>query len=301
MASRTRSLAVFALLSLLVNSASEAQAAFIQQNYTASQSAEFQVVVAYVGAQTSGNANIVAIGWQDMTASISSISDSAGNHYREGVAMFRGNGLSQAIYYAADIRSGSNSITVTFDRPASLADVRITEYSELALTEPFDAGVSASGLGVIANSGTVTTAVAGELLFVAGMTTTAFTGPGSGFTTRLLTEPGGNLIEDKSAGAAAAYGAKATLESGAWLIQAAAFKPGPPDGNRPSLRVFRTAPDQAVIAWPATSTDFRLQDSFDLNAGPWTDAPEPVTVVLDENQVTISITPENRFFRLFRP
>jgi hypothetical protein len=295
-----RFLEAIALLSLINDSTFNTEAAFIQQNFAALETPQSGVVVAYPEAQTSGNANIIAIGWQDGTANIVAVADSAGNQYREGIATFRGNGLSQAIYYAAGIRAGSNAVTVTFDQPASFADVRITEYSELAQTESFDAGSSASGTGVIANGTPVVTSVAGELLFVAGMTSTTFTGPGVGFTTRILTEPGGNLIQDKWAGFPAAYGAKATLESGPWLIQVAAFKPGP-SGTRPSLQVSRIAPDQAVITWPAPSTDFKLQDAFDLNAPQWSDAPEPVVVVGDENQVTISITPENRYFRLFRP
>ena len=50
-----------------------------------------------------------------------------------------GGGLSQAIYYAANVKAapaGSNTITVNFNTAVNFADVRILEYSGLDPTRP---------------------------------------------------------------------------------------------------------------------------------------------------------------------
>ena len=134
----------------------------------------------------------------------------------------------QAIYYAGNIQAaspGGNQVSVTFDRPATFVDLRITEYSGLRQTGAFDAGASASGTGTTASSGAVATAAPGELLFAAGMTSTAFTAPGAGFTSELVTSPDGDIVEDAVATSAGNHGATATLGDGTWLLQLAAFAP----------------------------------------------------------------------------
>ena len=69
---------------------------FVQQQYAVPQSSQTQVSVAYPKAQTAGNANLLAIGWDDTNASISAVGDSAGNVYQAAVPTYRGNGMSQA-------------------------------------------------------------------------------------------------------------------------------------------------------------------------------------------------------------
>src|SRR5215471_4937135 len=76
-----------------------AAAAFVQQNFVCPQSPQSSVALKYTSAQTAGNTNVVVVGWNDTTSSITSVADSSGNTYQVAVPMFRGNGLSQAIYY----------------------------------------------------------------------------------------------------------------------------------------------------------------------------------------------------------
>ena len=64
----------------------------------------------------------------------------------------RGNGLSQAIYFAKNIKAGRNTVTVTFSTPAVYADLRVVEYAGLDQASPFSAGGSATGVGSIATS-----------------------------------------------------------------------------------------------------------------------------------------------------
>ncbi len=212
----------------LVASTSPPGPSFVQAGYATPQAPASIVAATYADAETGGDTNIVAIGWNDTTASIVSVVDDAGNAYQPAVATFRGNGLSQAIYYAAGIAAagpGANQVTVTFDQPAVFVDLRATEYAGLRASAPFDAGTSAFGSGASAATGNVTTSTGSELLFAAGMTSTVFTAPGSGFTSRLVTTPDGDLVEDALAGAAGGHAAAASLDTGTWLLQLAAFKP----------------------------------------------------------------------------
>ena len=219
-------LLVVALL-LFYASLGTASAVFVQQNYATPQTPQSSVSVTYTGAQTVGNTNVLAIGWNDVTSNISSVTDSAGNAYQVAVPTFRGNGLSQAIYYAPNIKTaaaGSNRVTVSFNQTASYVDLRIAEYSGLATTSPFDVGTSAtSGSGGTANSGLVTTSATNELLVGAGMTNGSFSGPGANFTQRVITSPDGDILEDRSVSTSGSYNATSPV-TGAWVMQIAAFK-----------------------------------------------------------------------------
>jgi hypothetical protein len=215
------------------------------------------------------------------------------------VATFRGNGLSQAIYFSPDIRAGTNTVTVKFDQAAVYVDLRATEYSGLAKTNVFDVGTSASGSSSSASSGVVNTSADIELLFGAGMTATTFTAAGSGFTRRVITSPDADLIEDRVTAAAGAYSATAPLSSGAWLMQIAAFKALIP--NAPQLRIFRTATNSAVLAWPGAASGFALQENSNVASTNWANATNVVRTVDSENQVIISPSASQQYFRLRHP
>jgi hypothetical protein len=201
---------------------------FVQQSSATPQSPQTSVAATYPAAQTAGDTNILAIGWNDTAASIVSVVDAAGNAYQPAIATFRGNGMSQAIYYAPSIvaaGAGANQVTVTFSQPAVFVDLRITEYAGLRTTSPFDAGVSATDIGTTATTSTLMTATASELLFAAGMTGATFTAPGAGYTSRVITSPDGDIVEDAEAVAAGGHSANASLTSGTWILQLAAFAP----------------------------------------------------------------------------
>lgn len=48
---------------------------------------------------------------------------------------------------------------------------------------------------------------------------------GSGYTSRVITSPDGDLLEDRIAASAGSYNASAPLSGGTWLLQLAAFTP----------------------------------------------------------------------------
>ena len=116
-------------------------------------------------------------------------------------------------------------MTVTFSASTPFVDIRALEYSGLDPVNPFDVGTSASGNGTSANSGTVTTTAASELIFGAGMTGGVFSAAGTNFTNRIITAQDGDIAEDRFVTTTGSYSATASLGgSAAWLMQVATFK-----------------------------------------------------------------------------
>ncbi len=144
--------------------------AFVQVNAATPQSASASVPVTFGVAQTAGNLNIVVVGWNDTTSTVSSVSDSRGNTYTQAGTTVTGTTLRQAIYYAKSIAAGSNTVTVAFSQAAAFPDVRILEYSGLDTSSPLDVTAGAAGSGTSMSSGAATTTSAKELIFGAGTT-----------------------------------------------------------------------------------------------------------------------------------
>jgi hypothetical protein len=178
------------------------------------------VTVTYPGAQTAQDLNIVVVGWNDTTATVQSVKDSAGNTYSLAIGPTSGTGLRQSIYYAANIVGGSNTVTVTFNQAATYPDVRILEYKGVST---LDVTAGASGNSATASSGAATTTAANELIFGANTVGTT-SSVGSGFTSRIITSPDGDLAEDKIVTTAGSNSATAPLSSGPWVMQMATFK-----------------------------------------------------------------------------
>jgi hypothetical protein len=199
---------------------------FVQVAAATPQVPETMVTVTYPLPQTTGDLNVVVVGWNDTTATVQSVKDSAGNSYSLVIGPTSGAALRQSLYYAKNIvGGGSNEVTVVFSPAAVFPDIRILEYSGLDASSPLDVSAGASGNSTAASSGAVSTTAANELIFGAN---TVFTGnktPGAGFNTRIITTPDGNIAEDRTVSATGGYSASATLNpSGPWVMQMATFK-----------------------------------------------------------------------------
>ena len=185
------------------------------------QSSTATVPVTFPGAQTAGDLNIVVVGWNDTTAAVQSVKDTAGNTYNLAIGPTSGTALQQSIYYAAPIVGGSNTVTVTFTQAAAYPDIRILEYHGVTT---LDAKAGASGNSTAANSGSATTTSANELIFGANTVYTGNAAAGSGFTSRIITSPDGDIAEDKLVTTAGSNSATATLSStGPWVMQMVTF------------------------------------------------------------------------------
>jgi hypothetical protein len=92
-------------------------------------------------------------------------------------------------------------------------------------------------------------------------------------------------------------GGNFTIEGGFWAIIGAVQTPG-----GPPLRVVRSTTNTVVIAWPAPSTGFSLQQNPVVNNGAgWLGVTNMPVVIGSENQVIISTPIGNKFYRLKSP
>ena len=113
-------------------------------------------------------------------------------------------------------------MTVQFSQAAQYADVRILEYRGVS---GVDVTAGASGNSATASSGAKTTTSANELIFGANTVYTGNLGAGSGYTARIISNPDGDLAEDRVVTATGSYSATAPLSSsGPWVMQMVTFK-----------------------------------------------------------------------------
>ncbi len=255
-------LATMALGSCLHPANLHAAISYVQGNYAAPQNSLTTVSVTFSAAQLAGDLNVVAVGWSNSTATVSGISDTRGNVYVRAVGPTVQSGFaSQSIYYAKNILSattGSNTITVTFSTSAAFPDIRILEYSGADPNTPVDVTVANKGNSTTSNSGSVVTTNATDLLFAANLVQTSTKGPGAGYTSRLLTQPNGDIAEDRKVTAVGTYSATAPLtSSGRWIMQMVAFRAASGDTTPPTAPSNLTATlsgSQINLSWTA-STD----------------------------------------------
>jgi fibronectin type 3 domain-containing protein len=203
---------------------------YVQGTFATPQSSQSTVNVAFTGAQAAGDLNVVVVGWNDATSSISTVTDKSGNVYTRAVGpTLMSPYLSQSIYYAPNIKAaaaGANVVTITFSSAASSPDVRILEYNGADLTTPVDVTAASSGNSATDSTTSVTTTHASDLLFAANMVATSTPGAGNGFTLRLLTTPDADIAEDRMVTTTGSYsGSSAALTPGGpWVIQMIAFR-----------------------------------------------------------------------------
>jgi predicted phage tail protein len=150
-------------------------------------------------------------------------------------------------------------VTVNFASSVVHPDIRIAEYRGLATTSPVDVVATSSGSGTSSSSGSVTTTNANDLLVGANMVSTTTTGAGQSFTNRVITQPDGDILEDRIVTSAGSYSASAPLDNGSWIMQMVAFKAGPvADTQAPTTPTGLTAnavtSSQINLSWTA-STD----------------------------------------------
>ena len=214
----------------LTSGAQAPGAHFVQVNSATPQTSQTTVSVPYVQGQNAGDLNVVVVGLNNATSTITSVTDSAGNVYQVAAPLTRGSAISQAIYYASNIKSatgGSNVVTVQFSGAVPYPDVRVLEYSGLDPANPLDTSASAAGTGANASSGNLTTSAAREMIFGAGTTTGGFSGGTNGLVSRIITPTDGDIAGDKSVSAVGSYAATANQTGGAsasWVMQGVAFR-----------------------------------------------------------------------------
>jgi fibronectin type 3 domain-containing protein len=235
---------------------------FVQGNSATPQTPQTTVPVAFTAAQTAGDLNVVAVGWSDSTATIKSIVDNSGNHYTLAVGPTIVTGTSTlAIYYAKNINaSAANTVTVTFNSAATFADIRILEYSGADQTNPVDVVAANTGFSATAATNPISTSNPTDLLFGANLGQQASTGPGAGFTSRLLTSPNGNIAEDRMVTSTGAYSASAPMFYGAWTMQMVAFRTPAPLTAPTNVTALPASATQINLSWTAATSGLGIKN-----------------------------------------
>ncbi len=268
--------------------AAVAPPALVQVSAAVPQTNQSSVPVTYTGAQVAGDTNILAIGWNNTTSTLTAVTDSAGNTYQLAVPTATGSGISQAIYYAPNIKAaaaGTNTVTATFDAPTPYVDLRAVEYSGLDPVNPFDVGASASGTGTSATSGAVSTTAANALIFGAGTTTGGFAAEGTNFTTRIITTPDADIAGDQFVTSTGTYSATAPLNgSAAWVMQVATFRAvaNAAAVTPPALvQVSAAVPQTNQSSVPVTYTGAQVAGDTNILAIGWNNTTSTLTAVTD--------------------
>jgi hypothetical protein len=69
----------------------------------------------------------------------------------------------------------------------------------------------------------------------------------------------------------------------------------------PSLRIFLTTTNTAVVAWPSPSTGWNLQANTNLNTTNWIAPSESISDNGADRFITVNPPAGNRFYRLAKP
>src|SRR5207302_8938162 len=165
---------------------------YVQGAATSSDSSGSSIAQAFTAPTVSGNLIVAAVSWGSNTSV--TCSDSQGNSYAVAVTQYdTPNNQSLAICYAANVKSGTTTVTATFSSAAAYRRLLIHEYQGIASVNPLDVVATNTANGTMApdaitSTAAVTTA-SGDLIFGVAIDDSAIIPgiiAGTGFTQRLL-------------------------------------------------------------------------------------------------------------------
>ena len=195
---------------------------YIQSNSSVSWTTVSAISSSFTSNTTAGNT--IVVGASTIGPAITSVSDTQGNIYVQAVA----NGPN-AIWYASNIKGGSDAVTATFASGSVFGVIYIHEYSGLG-ANPLDQISSQTGTGTAVTSGAKTTTQGNELIFGYASVDHFVQSGASGFSVRQTA--GGNMSEDMIVSAAGTYSANFTQNgSFAWTGLMATFAGGSGGGG----------------------------------------------------------------------
>ncbi len=127
---------------------------------------------------------MVVVGWNDTTATVQSVKDSAGNTYQSGDRADKRDGIAAIDLLCGEHRGWQQTVTVTFSQAAAYPDVRILEYRGVTT---LDVTAGASGSSASASSGAATTTECQRVDLRGEHGGDDDGAAGSGFTSRIIT------------------------------------------------------------------------------------------------------------------
>jgi hypothetical protein len=215
-------------LTLTVNPANPI--ALVQSNM-AEGASQRSLSVRFPSSNHAGNL-IIAFVRMSTTSETVTVSDSAGNVYKDAISQVQTvDGHQVHVFYAKNAAGISNSVTAHFSSRNSHPWLAIYEYSGLSTTTPLDQTAHAQGNGSAAGSGTAAmTSSAYELVFAAA-------GLPAGYTGAVTTGTGYSMLQQDTGTPRAANEAAIVNSSGSfagvfglnpgtnWTAVLATFKP----------------------------------------------------------------------------
>ena len=91
-------------------------------------------------------------------------------------------------------------------------------------------------------------------------------------------------------------GGNYSVTGGFWSFLSVVQSPG-----APTLKIFLTTTNTAVVYWPSPSTGFNLQQNTNLSTTNWVTPPQTVNDVGTNKFIIVNPPAGNRFYRLFKP
>jgi hypothetical protein len=184
--------------------------------------------LSFPSANTAGNwiGVVVRAGTADQ---VITVTDTNGNQYRRAVQFnVTLDDITLAIFYAENIKGGTNTVRVVDSRSGTLR-LAILEYAGIAAANSLDVTAAAQGTGATASTGSATTTGSGRLLLGAIMTASPTTiTAGNGFTLRTAVPANPNAklaVEDRVDTSSSSVAATAGLGStDAWGAVLAVFR-----------------------------------------------------------------------------
>jgi hypothetical protein len=187
-----------------------------------------EVAATFPSSQSAGDLDVIFIAWRNSDADVVSVSDTSGNLYLRAGAISYVGIATQVAYYASNIaRAGPrrNTVRIIFSNPVDGATVGMAEYHGVDPVRPIDATGSAAGISTTADTGSLLTSNADDLLVSTALTAGRVLGPGPFYRQRLLPEGGSFIVEDNVVAGARGYRATALQSSHGWyVIQLVAFR-----------------------------------------------------------------------------
>jgi len=198
--------------------------------------------VAFANKTSAGD--VILVGFDFSSGAVpSSISDSQGNTFSEvGSQLTTPGGTNTRVYYAANIKGGADTVTITLSASSSVLEVYLSEFTGVNATSPIDAQAGAAGSAAAVSSGNATTSSAGDLLYgfcISDSTCNA----GSGFAA--LSGLDDNVVEDETAGNPGSYAATGSSNSG-WTMQLVALRSA--SAAAPAVAPRSTSPAVTALA-----------------------------------------------------
>jgi hypothetical protein len=231
---------------------SQAAVNFVQAAGSTNDSAGSSISQAFGSPNAGGNLIVVAASWGDNPASSISASDTWGNTYFLATSDFDSNnrqGL--AVFYAPNIHSGANTVTVRFGQADAYRRIIVSEYSGVATAAPLDATAKHQAAGTKTANGVTsspaTTTANGDLIFGAVMDDSGNFGSitaGTGFTRRAVLNNMDTATEDRVQTTAGSLAATFTFSrADYYLAQMVAFRAASSGtGGSPSLSSLACTP-----------------------------------------------------------